>query len=488
MVLSIMDRTFVKTECYSRGWSYLIADGTAIKIAFCLLIAVLIGMSTTQASTWVWVSSYFCLCLLLTDQYTFFSSYQFIWFGRQKPFSIWVQHFILFSLFIPIPFMQKSFINGFEFLFMTLFLSLLTRSKGQPRKTATTLKNTYSRYKEGKGDMEGQGIEGEGIKGKAILITGAGGEAARALSKRLLCCRPKVIVLYEVCEYSLYSIHKDLSEMVADSGLNIELKCVVGSVENPLRLQSLISIFGINLVYHTASYKYSALLEQNIVEGVRSNVFGTQYVAEAAILCNVETFVLVTSERVEHPSNIAEASKKLSELVITQLATKKTAKCRMRVVRLKNVSNTATAKLHERFFQRISNNLFCDNLAGFSGEANSRFTDCGQLLLNAASPEFEDELIRNSCDYSKDFTVHDSKTLEIEGLLSDLYTACEKFDCVTVRNLLQDPVIGYTPKHSSKDLVWKESIALQNVSTNQSAQIGKSRQSITIDWNDKKYT
>ena len=62
------------------------------------------------------------------------------------------------------------------------------------------------------------------------------------------------------------------------------------------------------------------LVEYNVVEGVRNNVFGTWYTAEAAIKAKVDTFVLISTDKAVRPTNVMGASKRLAELVLQALA------------------------------------------------------------------------------------------------------------------------------------------------------------------------
>ncbi|BBQ25160.1 hypothetical protein WP2W18C05_13760 [Aeromonas sp. WP2-W18-CRE-05] len=74
--------------------------------------------------------------------------------------------------------------------------------------------------------------------------------------------------------------------------------------------------FRIQTVYHAAAYKHVPLVEFNIIEGVRNNVFGTLYAAQAAIEADVETFVLISTDKAVRPTNTMGASKRLAELVL----------------------------------------------------------------------------------------------------------------------------------------------------------------------------
>ena len=78
--------------------------------------------------------------------------------------------------------------------------------------------------------------------------------------------------------------------------------------------------FSVETIYHAAAYKHVPLVEQNIGEGVRNNVFGTLSCAMAAIASNVETFVLISTDKAVRPTNTMGASKRFAELVLQALS------------------------------------------------------------------------------------------------------------------------------------------------------------------------
>jgi len=78
--------------------------------------------------------------------------------------------------------------------------------------------------------------------------------------------------------------------------------------------------FKIQSVFHAAAYKHVPLVENNIIEGINNNLFGTKNAAEAAIAANVQTFLLISSDKAVRPTNIMGASKRLAEMVLQGLA------------------------------------------------------------------------------------------------------------------------------------------------------------------------
>jgi FlaA1/EpsC-like NDP-sugar epimerase len=97
--------------------------------------------------------------------------------------------------------------------------------------------------------------------------------------------------------------------------------------------------FGVNTIYHAAAYKHVPIVERNTNEGIRNNVFGTLHCAQAAIDAEVETFVLISTDKAVRPTNTMGATKRLAELVLQAFAESKTLhnKTRFTMVRFGNV-------------------------------------------------------------------------------------------------------------------------------------------------------
>ncbi|WP_412841716.1 polysaccharide biosynthesis protein, partial [Aeromonas dhakensis] len=161
------------------------------------------------------------------------------------------------------------------------------------------------------------------ITGKAVMVTGAGGSIGSELCRQILRCRPSTLVLFELSEYALYVLHKNLREQCQREGIETDLVPLLGSVQRQHRLKTVMQSFKIQTVYHTAAYKHVPLVEFNIIEGVRNNVFGTLYAAQAAIEAGVETFVLISTDKAVRPTNTMGASKRMAELILQALTREK---------------------------------------------------------------------------------------------------------------------------------------------------------------------
>ncbi len=174
------------------------------------------------------------------------------------------------------------------------------------------------------------------ITGKVIAITGAGGSIGSELCRQALKQNPTKIILIELNEYSLYSIEQELSQLKTNLNSSTNIISILGSVQKQHRLQTIFETFKVETIYHAAAYKHVPMVEHNVVEGVRNNVFGTWYCAEAAIKAHVKNFVLISTDKAVRPTNIMGTSKRVAELVLQALAKRQTD-TRFCMVRFGNV-------------------------------------------------------------------------------------------------------------------------------------------------------
>jgi FlaA1/EpsC-like NDP-sugar epimerase len=174
---------------------------------------------------------------------------------------------------------------------------------------------------------------------KTVLVTGAGGSIGSELCRQILRLAPKVLLLVDVSEYSLYQIHQELLQtlkgtpeemtddpvVLVESGQinapgHTELVPLLASVGDEVRMHEIMDTWQPDTVYHAAAYKHVPLVEHNPAEGIRNNVWGTWVCAEAAARNGVRNFVLISTDKAVRPTNIMGASKRLAEMVLQALA------------------------------------------------------------------------------------------------------------------------------------------------------------------------
>ena len=160
------------------------------------------------------------------------------------------------------------------------------------------------------------------ISDKFVLVTGAGGSIGSELCRQIIKNKPKYLVLFELSEYALYSIHQELIAKVASKDIyqGIEIIAVIGNVTNQGHLLRVLKRYQIQTVYHAAAYKHVPIVENNPFEGVINNSKGTYHCVRAAIEAKVETFVLISTDKAVRPTNVMGASKRLAELVCQGLS------------------------------------------------------------------------------------------------------------------------------------------------------------------------
>ena len=154
---------------------------------------------------------------------------------------------------------------------------------------------------------------------KTVLVTGAGGSIGSEMCRQIALQRPEKLILLEHNEFSLYSIHQELSTLCKEKALTIHLVPVLASISNYPRLSEIFTIYKPTNVYHAAAYKHVPLVESNPSEGILNNIWGTINVARAAVENEVEKFVLISTDKAVRPTNIMGATKRVAELVLQAL-------------------------------------------------------------------------------------------------------------------------------------------------------------------------
>lgn len=156
---------------------------------------------------------------------------------------------------------------------------------------------------------------GKQLTGKTILVTGAGGSIGSEISRQLTRFSPDKILLLGHGENSIYLIHRELQNLSIDS----ELVPLIADIQDRERIFQIMKDYQPDIVYHAAAHKHVPLMEYNPTEAVKNNIYGTKNVAEAAKANNVDTFVMVSTDKAVNPPNVMGASKRIAEMIVTGL-------------------------------------------------------------------------------------------------------------------------------------------------------------------------
>ncbi|BBN80434.1 nucleoside-diphosphate sugar epimerase [Pseudoalteromonas sp. A25] len=354
------------------------------------------------------------------------------------------------------------------------------------------------------------------ITNKVVMVTGAGGSIGSELCRQIIKNRPLKLVLFEVSEFGLYNIEKELNQLALSKNIALEIVPVMGSVQRINRIETCMKAFGVQTVYHAAAYKHVPLVEQNVVEGVRNNVFGTYHTAKAAINAGVETFVLISTDKAVRPTNVMGATKRMAELALQALSESKVTSKNTRfcMVRFGNVLGssgsvvplfrkqireggpiTLTHNDITRFFMTIPEAAQLVIQAGAMGKGGDVFVlDMGESVkikdlatkmvhlsglevksesnphgdieikctgLRPGEKLYEELLIGDNVEdtpHPRIMTANEVKLPlgELDKLIEKLDAACHKFDHEAIRKLLLEAPTGFNPTDGICDLVWNE--------------------------------
>ena len=189
------------------------------------------------------------------------------------------------------------------------------------------------------------------IDQKLVMVTGAGGSIGSELCRQITAIGPVKLLLIEHSEFALYAIHKELKEKL--SNVDIVLVPLLASVQDKDRMREILSTWRPDTVYHAAAYKHVPLVEHNPADGIKNNVLGTLYTAQAAAENGVADFVLISTDKAVRPTNVMGASKRLAEMVLQALAADtKFAATKFSMVRFGNVLDSSGSVV-PKFRQQI---------------------------------------------------------------------------------------------------------------------------------------
>ncbi len=169
------------------------------------------------------------------------------------------------------------------------------------------------------------------LEGRCVLVTGAGGSIGSELCRQILKFQPTKILLLGRGENSIFAIHQELKKRPEP----VEIVPVIADVRDQERMQSIFARHKPAVVFHAAAHKHVPLMEENVSEAITNNVRGTQILAELAHKSNVETFVLVSSDKAVNPTSVMGATKRMAEMIVQSLDTR--SETRFASVRFGNV-------------------------------------------------------------------------------------------------------------------------------------------------------
>ena len=150
------------------------------------------------------------------------------------------------------------------------------------------------------------------IKGRTVLVSGGGGSIGSELCRQIAICRPALLIVVELYENNAYMLQQELIRRYKDLNFII----LIGSVRDSRRLYDIFMKYRPDIVIHAAAHKHVPLMEVSPAEAVKNNVIGTYKIAYVSMLCGVDRFILISTDKAARPVNIMGASKRLCEMII----------------------------------------------------------------------------------------------------------------------------------------------------------------------------
>ena len=155
-------------------------------------------------------------------------------------------------------------------------------------------------------------VLGDKITGKTVMVTGAAGSIGSELCRQILSCAPSKLVCVDRNENGIFHLQLELAGLAKQS----ELVLCVADVRDHERLSSICRANRVKVIFHAAAHKHVPVMESNIEEAVRNNVFALLTLLDVAEEVGSRDLVLISSDKAVNPTSIMGATKRICELIV----------------------------------------------------------------------------------------------------------------------------------------------------------------------------
>ncbi|WP_456704595.1 MULTISPECIES: SDR family NAD(P)-dependent oxidoreductase [unclassified Bradyrhizobium] len=175
-----------------------------------------------------------------------------------------------------------------------------------PRLTAVAVEDLLLRPSE---KIDYARLEGL-IRGKAVIVTGGGGSIGSEICERVVAFGAARLLILENSEPALYAVTEALAAQ--DAGATIEGR--IADIRDRERVMRLMAEFKPDIVFHAAALKHVPILERDWSEGVKTNIFGSINVADAALAAGAEAMVMISTDKAIEPVSMLGLTKRFAEM------------------------------------------------------------------------------------------------------------------------------------------------------------------------------
>jgi len=172
-------------------------------------------------------------------------------------------------------------------------------------------------------DLLGRGaveIDTEGISslisGRTVLITGAGGSIGGEIVTQLLDMNPKKLLLLGHGEQSIYDLLENVKKFHKSN--SAEIVPIIADVADTVVMPEIFKKWRPNIIYHAAAHKHVPLMQENPLESLRVNAFGTYQLATLAGEFKTDRMVMISTDKAVNPTSIMGTTKRIAELVLIE--------------------------------------------------------------------------------------------------------------------------------------------------------------------------
>lgn len=162
--------------------------------------------------------------------------------------------------------------------------------------------------------LDNQSISAQ-LNNKTVLITGAAGSIGSEISRQVISFNPKRVILLDQAETPLHNLTLEMNNIFNGA----KTTAVITDVRNREAMEKVFADYRPNVVFHAAAYKHVPLMEENPAQAIFVNVMGTKHVTDLSCKYDVESFVMISTDKAVNPSNVMGASKRIAEKYVQAL-------------------------------------------------------------------------------------------------------------------------------------------------------------------------
>jgi FlaA1/EpsC-like NDP-sugar epimerase len=170
------------------------------------------------------------------------------------------------------------------------------------------------------------------VKNKSVIVTGGGGSIGSEICDRVATFGAARLLVIENSEPALYAVVESLTAQNTEAAIEGR----IADIRDRDRIHRLMSEFKPDIVFHAAALKHVPILERDWSEGVKTNIFGSINVADAAIASGAEAMVMISTDKAIEPVSMLGLTKRFAEMYCQaldhDLATQSDGKSRMRLI------------------------------------------------------------------------------------------------------------------------------------------------------------